>query len=157
MGFGGGGGGVARPGHYAAGAAGAGHAQREQVRNAMMGELLTQRRFTQIGFWLALLLSAPQVFMIVWVSIRNVSKFNSCDRPLNLWLIIHGCRLVMTTCVAALPLVSPRRWAAQSDRFQRVNESTNLLAFITFILGNFCQLRARTQPCARLSRRTIAW
>ena len=110
----------------------------------MMGELLTQRRFTQISFWLLLILNLPQITMIIWVSLRNLSKFNSCDRPLSLWLVIHGCRLVMTTCVAALPVVSPRRWSAQGERFQRVNESTNLLAFITFILGNFCQLSHRS-------------
>lgn len=54
--------------------------QREQVRAAMMGELLTQRRFTQISFWLLVFLNLPQIVVITIYSIRYAHKFNSCDR-----------------------------------------------------------------------------
>lgn len=128
----------------AGGGGGAAGPQREAVRAAVMGELLTQRRFTQISFWVLLLLNLPQLILIVIFSLRNADRFNSCDRPLNLWLILHAARLVMTTFVAALPLLSPRRWSPNGERFQRMNESANLLAFITFIIGNFCELQRGT-------------
>lgn len=46
----------------------------------MMGELLTQRRFTQVSFWLLVLLNVPQIVVITIYSIRYAHKFNSCDR-----------------------------------------------------------------------------
>ena len=72
----GGGGAIRIPG----GVAGAGRDQRAAVRGAVMGELLTQRRFTLISFWVLFFLNVPQIAIITLFSIREAHKFNSCDR-----------------------------------------------------------------------------
>jgi len=126
---GGGGGGV--------GGRGIGQQQRDQVREHAFNELLAQTRFSYLSFGLVVLLNVPQLFFIIWVSIRNWSRFNSCDRPLNLWLILYGMRLVVSTCVSGLPVCDRRRFNPRGEPYQRLNDTANMLGFVVFILGNF--------------------
>lgn len=58
-------------------------------------------------------------------------------QPLNLWLAMYGVRLILSTVIAALPLVGPRRWHPRSESYQRLTDSFNLVGFVVFILGNF--------------------
>jgi len=123
-------------GFRAAGGA-AGVAPRAQVREAMMGELLSQRRFTQLSFGLVFLFNLPQLVLVLLYSVRYWNKWGSCDRPLNLWLLLYGARLLCSTVVASLPLLSRRRWHPRGEAYSRLYDTVNLFGFIVFILGNF--------------------
>jgi hypothetical protein len=83
------------------------------------------------------LINLPQVVFILYYSVKNFDRFNSCDRPLNLWLLLFGARLLMSTIVAGLPVCYPREWHPLGERYRRMNDVVNLLGFTIFILGNF--------------------
>jgi hypothetical protein len=103
----------------------------------MMGELLSQRRFTQLSFGLVFLFNIPQIVLITVYSARYGDKWASCDRPLNLWLLLHGLRLLCSTIVAGLPILARRRWHPRGEAYQRIQDTVNLWGFVVFILGNF--------------------
>lgn len=99
----------------------------------MLGELVSQARFASISFTLVAIAAAPQILLILVFEIQNWHKFNACDKPISLWLIIYAARLLMATCVAALPVIYPRRWHPLRQRYRQLNDSVNLIGFAVFI------------------------
>lgn len=87
-----------------------------------------------INFWVICLVNLPQLTLILYFSIKYFDRFNSCDRPLNLWLILYGIRVTASTIIASLPIISPRRWAG-TRRFDRVYHMVHLFGFMLIVMG----------------------
>lgn len=115
----------------------------------MLTELFTSARVTAIGFWAIAALNLPQVALILYFSIADADKFNSCDRPVSLWLIFHGVRLLLSVVVAGLPLYNARRFHPYTMRYRRLTDTMNMLGLFVFVWGNFTGQTEHRQTLGR--------
>ncbi len=132
-----------RAGSFRAAGGAAGMAPRAQVRGAIVEELLSQRRFTQLSFYLQAFFSIPQLAVVIFYSVKYGHKWNSCDRPINLWLVLYGIKLMASTVVSGLPLLSRPRWHPRGEAYGRLHDTVNLFGFVVFIFDNFWSASAR--------------
>ena len=112
-----------------------GQPARAQVRNSMISSLFTQARVTAISFWAVAAMNLPQVALIGYYSTVEISKFNSCDRPISLWLMFHGLRLLLSVIVAGLPLWDSRRFHPYTSRYRRLTDTMNMMGLVGLFPG----------------------
>lgn len=93
----------------------------------MISNLFTQARVTAISFWAVAAMNLPQVGLITYYSVAEADKFNSCDRPISLWVIFHGLRLFLSVIVAGLPLWDNRRFHPYTIRYRRLTDTMNMM------------------------------
>lgn len=104
----------------------------------------------------AYLVNLPQLVVILWVLISYANE-DSCDKPLKAWLVVYALRVLYTLVFLTCVWVEDNPVGPIAHRYNGMKRSTELFAFMWFVLGNMWVYQ--TGDCNIVSPKTftVTW